>query len=213
MAIYTISDAFAVDVGDLYSGSNSAATHRLVGSCSVSEPETEVEEIVVQGKRVNEVDPNASGGSGGWVFDLSGIGLAGSAAIFHFGEVIQQMLTQDSDGDGISDLLDSDITEIVVTASPDQVAAAKAHYDSAFAEVTMYGLLVFAGAAYATGPSVAVPAAGGGYLEGRLGISEAITNTLADGNYWTDYYEDGRWDGYIQPRPPGGGPIEPWMPF
>jgi hypothetical protein len=171
------------------------------------------DEIVIEGRRNREV-VEVFGSGGGWSFDFGGLSLPGAQAIFHIGYTINEMLLSDVDGDGISDLFDHDVEEIVVRASSAQVAAAKAHYDAAWIETRVYGALTFAGIGYLSTIKGAAAAAGAiGYAEGKFEVSEHITNILADSNYWVDYAQDGRWDGYVFPTPHGPFSPDVFIPF
>ena len=148
-------------------------------------------------------------GSHGWSFAT-----AGGAGLLGFGALqgaLYELATQDSDGDGIVDLVDEDTREVTVTATPEQISAANAHREAAFAEITVYGTIGAAGLAVAgfkgTGGSWGAAGVGGaGYLAGELDLTDKLVDAFADSKYWEDYYEDGKWDGYIQPYDRYGNP-------
>lgn len=163
-------------------------------------------EVTVVGVR-QHADGN---GGGGWSFSTA------SGAGILFGSVqgaLYELATQDSDNDGIVDLLDEDSREVVVEATPAQISAAQAHHDTAFNRVVIIGSIAAAGLSQVQWTGwMGMAAAGAGFASGELDLVDHVVDALADANYWEDYYEDGKWDGFLQPHNQDGDQRDPYTP-
>jgi len=163
------------------------------------------EEIVVTGHRYsNNVSLNdGGGGGGGWGFGgMVGFSSGGSLGSGYIGSAIQQLMNQDSDGDGTADLLDETPMppDIVVTATPAMVSAANIAYDRAYMDYSVGSIIGLGalGGVLARGIGGIAGAIGAGGGQQALSLAEdSIIDGMADMYYLLDG-ADGLYDGFSE---------------